>query len=75
MSDYHRINGQTYDRFGNPDLVDPHYNKGEYFFKFSYDQLDNVHFPRDGKRSTSNGMRIAPIWAATWRSTKYRSTG
>jgi NTE family protein len=45
---YHRINGLTYDRFGNPDLVDPQYNKGEYFFKFSYDQLDNVHFPRDG---------------------------
>ena len=45
---YHRINGLTYDRFGNPDLVEPQYNKGEYFFKFSYDQLDNVHFPRDG---------------------------
>jgi NTE family protein len=45
---YHRINGLTYDRFGSPDLVDPQYNKGEYFFKFSYDQLDNVHFPRDG---------------------------
>jgi NTE family protein len=45
---YHRINGLTYDRFGNPDLVDPQYNKGEYFFKFSYDRLDNVHFPREG---------------------------
>ena len=45
---YHRINGLTYDRFGNPGLVDPQYNKGEYFFKFSYDQLDNVHFPRAG---------------------------
>jgi NTE family protein len=45
---YHRINGLTYDRFGNPDLVTPQYNNGEYFFKFSYDQLDNVHFPREG---------------------------
>jgi len=46
---YHRINGLTYDRFGNPKLVDPQYNNGEYFFKFSYDQLDNVHFPRSGQ--------------------------
>ena len=46
---YHRINGLTYDRYGNPDLVTPQYNNGEYFFKFSYDQLDNVHFPREGQ--------------------------
>jgi NTE family protein len=46
---YHRINGLTYDRFGDPGLVDPQYNRGEYFFKFSYDRLDNVHFPRDGQ--------------------------
>jgi NTE family protein len=45
----HRINGLTYDYFGNPDLVDPQYNNGELFFKFSYDQLDNVHFPREGQ--------------------------
>jgi NTE family protein len=45
----HRINGLTYDYFGNTDLVDPQYNNGEYFFKFSYDQLDNVHFPREGQ--------------------------
>jgi NTE family protein len=45
----HRTNGLTYDYFGNPDLVDPQYNNGEYFFKFSYDQLDNVHFPRAGQ--------------------------
>jgi NTE family protein len=44
----HRTNGLTYDRFGKPDLVEPQYNNGEYFFKFSYDQLDNVHFPRAG---------------------------
>ncbi|HMK86852.1 MAG TPA: hypothetical protein VK437_12915, partial [Steroidobacteraceae bacterium] len=46
---YHRINGLTYDRYGNPDLVDSQYNNGEYFFKFSYDRLDNVHFPREGQ--------------------------
>jgi NTE family protein len=45
----HRINGLTYDRYGNPDLVESEYNNGEYFFKFSYDQLDNVHFPREGQ--------------------------
>ncbi len=45
---FHRTNGLTYDRFGKPDFVQPQYNNGEYFFKFSYDQLDNVHFPRDG---------------------------
>ena len=45
---YHRTNGLAYDRFGNPALVAPQYNNGEYFFKFSYDKLDNVHFPRDG---------------------------
>jgi NTE family protein len=44
----HRTNGQTYDRYGNPDYVDPTYNNGEFFFKFSYDRLDNVHFPREG---------------------------
>ncbi len=45
----HRINGLEYDRWGNPDLVTPQYNNGEYFFKFTYDRLDNVHFPREGQ--------------------------
>lgn len=46
---YHRTNGLTYYRYGNnPDVVEPQYNNGEYFFKFSVDQLDNVHFPRAG---------------------------
>jgi len=45
----HRINGLEYDRWGNPDLVTSQYNNGEYFFKFTYDRLDNVHFPRDGQ--------------------------
>ena len=54
----------TYDRWGNPDLVEPQYNNGEYFFKFSYDQLDNVHFPREGQTfDRCNGTPIAPIWA------------
>ena len=45
----HRINGLEYDRWGNPDLVEPQYNNGEYFFKFTYDQLDSVRFPREGQ--------------------------
>jgi predicted acylesterase/phospholipase RssA len=63
---YHRTNGETHDRFEDADLVTPNsnlvtptsdlvtptYNIGEYFFKFSYDQLDNVHFPRDGQSFT-----------------------
>jgi NTE family protein len=49
---YHRTNGETHDRLGDPKLVTPTYNIGEYFFKFSYDQLDNVHFPRDGQSFT-----------------------
>ena len=49
---YHRLNGATRARYGDPDLVDPQYNNGEYFFKFSYDRLDNVHFPREGQTFT-----------------------
>jgi len=45
----HRLNGLEYDRWGNPDLVEPQYNNGEYFFKFTYDQLDSVRFPREGQ--------------------------
>jgi NTE family protein len=46
---FHRTNGETHARLGDPDLVEQQYNLGEYFFKFSYDRLDNVHFPRDGQ--------------------------
>jgi len=49
---YHRTNGETHVRFGEPGLVEQQYNSGEYFFKFSYDRLDNVHFPRDGQTFT-----------------------
>ncbi len=49
---YHRLTGATHARWGDPDLVDPQYNLGEYFFKFSYDRLDNVHFPREGQTFT-----------------------
>ena len=49
---YHRINGASTVRLGNPTLVEPQYNNGELFFKFSYDRLDNVHFPRDGQQFT-----------------------
>src|SRR5580658_6167389 len=45
----HRTNGFTHVRLGDPDLVEQQYNNGEFFFKFSYDRLDNVHFPRDGQ--------------------------
>jgi NTE family protein len=45
----HRANGLTRVRFGDPTLVEQQYNIGEYFFKFSYDRLDNVHFPREGQ--------------------------
>jgi len=46
---FHRINGATRVRYGDPSLVEPEYNLGEYFLKFSYDRLDNVHFPREGQ--------------------------
>ncbi len=49
---YHRTNGATRVRYGDPDLVEQQYNSGEYFFKFSYDRLDNVHFPRGGQTFT-----------------------
>jgi len=49
---YHRINGLTRYRYGNPDLVEQSYNEGEYFLKFSVDLLDNVHFPREGQTFT-----------------------
>jgi NTE family protein len=49
---FHRINGATREHFGDPNLVETNYNIGELFFKFSYDKLDNVHFPRDGQSFT-----------------------
>jgi NTE family protein len=48
----HRLNGATTLRLGTPDLVTPGYNNGEYFFKFSYDRLDNVDFPSAGQSFT-----------------------
>jgi len=45
----HRTNGYTHLRLGGPDQVENNYNLGEFFVKFSYDQLDNVHFPREGE--------------------------
>ncbi len=49
---FHRTNGLTHVRLGDPDLVEQQYNNGEFFFKFSYDRLDNVHFPREGQTFT-----------------------
>jgi NTE family protein len=49
---FHRTNGATRLRLGEPGLVEGNYNNGELFFKFSYDKLDNVHFPREGQSFT-----------------------
>jgi NTE family protein len=48
----HRTNGHTRLELGNPALVEGDYNVGEFFTKFSYDQLDNIHFPRAGETFT-----------------------
>lgn len=48
----HRTSGGSRVRFGNSTLVPKSYNNGEYFFKFSYDQLDSVDFPRSGTSFT-----------------------
>ena len=71
----HRTNGATRDRLGDPGLVETQYNLGEYFFKFSYDRLDNVHFPRDGQTFTCSGMPIAPIWVRISRPTRSKPIG
>jgi NTE family protein len=49
---YHRTNGATHLRLGDPNLVEQQYNNGELFVKFSYDRLDNLHFPREGQQFT-----------------------
>ncbi len=48
----HRINGATHDNYGSPSLVEPQYNEGQLFARFSYDQLDNIYFPREGATFT-----------------------
>ena len=48
----HRTNGFAGLKFGDPKLVVQRYNLGEYFLKFSYDQLDDLHFPRSGQTFT-----------------------
>jgi len=56
---YHRTNGSATVRLGDPSLVESQYNNGELFVKFSYDRLDNLHFPREGSQFTLqwNGNR------------------
>jgi NTE family protein len=49
---YHRTNGAATVRLGDPALVESQYNNGELFVKFSYDRLDNLHFPREGTQFT-----------------------
>jgi NTE family protein len=46
---FHRENGESHVRLGDPALLDAQFNNGEYFFKFSYDRLDSVNFPHDGE--------------------------
>ncbi len=45
----HRINGNNRARFGDPALIDEKFNNGQWFFKWSYDRLDSVDFPRAGQ--------------------------
>ena len=49
---FHRANGSARVRLGDPTLVQQQYNNGELFVKFSYDRLDNLHFPREGQTFT-----------------------
>jgi NTE family protein len=49
---YHRTNGSATVRLGDPTLVESQYNNGEILVKFSYDRLDNLHFPREGSQFT-----------------------
>jgi NTE family protein len=49
---FHRTNGLTRVRLGDPNLVERQYNDGELFVKFTYDRLDNLHFPREGQQFT-----------------------
>ena len=49
---FHRANGSARVRLGDPTLVQHQYNNGELFVKFSYDRLDNLHFPREGQTFT-----------------------
>ena len=48
----HRTNGLTYERYGQPGLVEPQYNDGEFFLKFTFDRIDNIRFPREGSLFT-----------------------
>jgi NTE family protein len=45
----HRSNGASHAILGDPDLVAQNFSNGGYFFKFSYDRLDNFNFPREGQ--------------------------
>jgi NTE family protein len=49
---YHRTNGSAHVRLGDSNLVEQQHNDGELFVKFSYDRLDNLHFPREGQQFT-----------------------
>jgi NTE family protein len=46
---WHREDGSSRLRLGDPALTGSSYEVDEYFSRFSYDVLDDVNFPRDGE--------------------------
>ena len=47
-----RGEGQSRVRIGDPTLPEEDFETGEFFARFSYDELDNVNFPRHGAQFT-----------------------
>jgi NTE family protein len=47
-----RGEGQSRVRIGDPTLPETDFETGEFFARFSYDELDNVNFPRHGAQFT-----------------------
>jgi len=45
-----RGDGSASVRVGNPDLPVEDFDRGGFFFRFSYDKLDSVYFPRHGQQ-------------------------
>jgi len=47
-------------RIGDQDLPSEHFNEGFYALKYSFDSLDNVYFPHDGKDVSLTLMQFEP---------------
>lgn len=47
-------------RIGDQDLPSENFNEGFYALKYSYDSLDNVYFPHDGKDVSLTLMQFEP---------------